>query len=156
MKKTQTHVLTKELILSFLADHKLMAVATFGDFPWIASVFYTFDRNINLYFLSDPTTLHIKQITQNPKVSVAIADSRQSISKPKRGLQLSGIAEQISGIAKITHVLQLWKSNLGVVDPALTYRVVKGSMFKITPKRIKLFDQKLFKVDDGKEPILEF
>lgn len=150
-----TNVLTKELISNFLTNHKLMAVATFGDFPWIATVYYTFDRDLNLYFLSSPTTLHVKQILQNPNVSVAIAGSHQSIQKPKRGLQISGIAEQIFGIDKIKRALQLWKSNLGVVDSKLTYRAVKSSMFRITPKRVKLFDQELFKAEDGKEPILE-
>lgn len=149
------YILTKELILSFLAEHQLMTLATYGDFPWIASVYYTFDSDLNIFFLSDPSTLHAKQISQNPKVSAAIANSQQSINKPKRGLQLYGIAEQISGIAKVQHALKLWKTNLGVVNPKLTIKAVKGSMFKITPKRVKLFDQNLFKVEDGKEPVLE-
>lgn len=155
MIKKKKYFLTKKLVLHFLTNHKLMTIATFGEFPWIASVYYTFDQNLNLYFLSDPSTLHVKQILRNSKVSVAISDSHQDINKEKRGLQLSGIAQQISGFAKIKHVLTLWKTNLGVVDPTLTYKVVVGSMFKIIPKRIKLFDQKLFKVDDGKEPVLE-
>ena len=149
-------VLTKDHIKNFLGKNKLMSVATYGDFPWIATVYYTFDNDLNIYFLSDPSTLHAKQIIKNPKVAVSIADSSQDINKPKRGLQVSGIAEQISGIEKVKYALQLWKTNLGVVDPGLTYKAVIGSMFRITPKRIKLFDQELFKVEDGKEPVLEF
>lgn len=148
-------ILTKGLILKFLKTGKLMAVATDGDFPWIATVYYTFDQNLNLYFLSDPATLHAQQIIKNPKVAVSIANSSQDINKPKRGLQLSGIAQQISGLDKIKHALDLWKTNLKVINPKLTYKVVTGRMFKITPKRIKLFDQELFKVEDGKEPVLE-
>ena len=151
----QNVVLTKNIVINFLKKHNLMAIATSGDFPWIASVYYTFDNDLNIYFLSDPSTLHAKQILQNPKVSISIADSHQSISKPKKGLQLSGVAHQISGINKIKHALQLWKSDLGVIDPTLTIKMVTGSMFKITPKRIKVFDQELFKVADGKEPVLE-
>lgn len=149
-----TSVLTKEILLQFLAKHKLMAVATSDDFPWIASVYYSYDNDLNLYFLSSPSTLHARQILKNPKVAVAITDSHQEINDTKRGLQLSGVAHQISGIAKIKHVLALWKTSLGVVDPTLTYKAVIGSMFKITPKRIKLFDQELFKVEDGQEPVL--
>lgn len=148
-------ILTKELILEFLSQQKLMSVATYGDFPWIASVYYTFDKDLNIYFLSDPSTLHAKHILQNPHVAVSIADSHQGISSKKRGLQISGEAHQISGTAKIKHVLQLWKSALGVVDPSLTLKVATGKMFKITPKRIKLFDQELFEVEDGREPVLE-
>lgn len=148
-------ILTKDLVLKFLAENKLMAVATYGDFPWIATVYYTFDKNLNLYFLSNPATLHAQQILKNPKVAVSIANSSQDINKPKRGLQLSGIAQQISGLEKIKYALDLWKTNLKVVNPKLTYKAVTGRMFKITPKRIKLFDQELFKVEDGKEPVLE-
>ena len=89
-----TNALTREIVLRFLATHKLMAVATFGDFPWIASVYYTFDQDLNLYFLSSPTTLHAKHILRNSQVAVAIADSHQSINETKRGLQLFGIAQQ--------------------------------------------------------------
>ena len=155
MSKGQNNILTKQIVLEFLPRHKLMAIATFGEFPWIASVYFTFDKDLNLYFLSDPKTLHAQQIIKNSKVAVAIADSHQDINKPKRGLQLFGIAKQISGLAKIKFALQLWKDGLRVVNPKLTYQAVKESMFKITPKRIKLFDQELFKVDDGKEPVLE-
>jgi uncharacterized protein YhbP (UPF0306 family) len=147
--------LTKELVLDFIAKHKLMVVSTNGDFPWIASVYYTFDKDLNFYFLSSPKTLHAKQILKNQKVAAAIVDTDQDINAQKRGLQLFGIAQQISGLAKVKHALDLWKLNLGVIDSKLTYKVVKGSMFKITPKRIKLFDQELFKVEDGNEPVLE-
>ncbi|OGG06322.1 hypothetical protein A2872_01170 [Candidatus Gottesmanbacteria bacterium RIFCSPHIGHO2_01_FULL_42_12] len=147
--------LTCDLVLKFLKTNKLMAVATFGKFPWIASVYYTYDRDLNLYFLSDPTTVHAQQIINNPKVAVSICNSLQDINKPKRRLQLWGIAEQISGLDKVKLALKLWKDNLGIINPKLTYKSVKSSMFKITPKRVKLFDQELFKVEDGKEPILE-
>ncbi len=147
--------LTKQHVREFLGKNNFMTVATYGDIPWIASVYYTFDKDLNIYFLSSETTLHCQQIAKNPKVAVAIADSHQNINKPKRGLQMYGVASQISGISKVKFALQLWKSNLGVVDPKLTYKAVMKSMYKITPKRIKLFDQELFKVKDGEEPVLE-
>ena len=132
-----------------------MVVATYGDFPWIATVYYTFDNDLNLYFLSDPATLHCKQIGENNKVAVAIAESPQDINKPKRGLQVSGVAEQLTTVEKVTQALKLWKQYLHVRDPKLTYKAVKKSMYKITPKRIKLFDQDLFQVADGEEPVME-
>lgn len=53
-----------------------------------------------------------------------------------------------------------WKEFLKVGNPDLAYENMQkdltGKIFKITPKRIKLFDQKFFKdVDDGEEPVLE-
>ncbi|MBI3559292.1 pyridoxamine 5'-phosphate oxidase family protein [Candidatus Gottesmanbacteria bacterium] len=152
-------ILTKDLILKFLKTNKLMAVATHGDFPWIATVYYTFDKNLNLYFLSSPTTLHCQQITKNNKVAISIADSHQDIKhKPKIGLQLSGTAEQISNITKVKYAVNLWKKSLGVTNSKISYanmakKVITGRMYKISPKRIKIFG--LFKTEEGQEPVLE-
>ena len=75
-------------------------------------------------------------------------------------MQISGLAEEVSGVEKIKHALSLWKDFLSVNNPKLTYENMKkgltGKIYKITPKRIKLFDQELFKdADDGEEPVLE-
>lgn len=155
MKLSQNH------IRDYLKKHNLMQVATYGnDHPWIASVYYSFDDELNLYFLSSPSTIHCKQIAQNEKVAVAITNSNQSMSGFKKGLQIYGIAEQISDVSKIKHSLKLWKDSLGVNDNELSHesmvkKVVSGRMYKITPKKIKFFNQDLFKVEDGNEPVLE-
>lgn len=73
-----------------------MSLATYGDHPWIASVYYSYDTNLHLYFLSSPETLHARHITNEPQVAVSIADSSQKISAAKIGLQMYGIAEQIT------------------------------------------------------------
>lgn len=149
----------QQQILDFLGRHKLMSLATYGQHPWIANVYYTFDEDLNLYFLSSPTTLHCRQITKNPEVAVSIADSSQSVDSLKRGLQLYGVAKQISGMGKIRHALNLWKSSLGISKKELSYEnmirdVVNSRIYKVIPKKIKLFDQELFPVEDGQEPVL--
>ena len=152
--------LTKILILDFLAQHKLMTVATYGKHPWIAPVYYAFDKDLNLYFLSNPKTLHAAQIAKNKEVAVSIADSRQKLNDKKKGLQIYGIAKQISQVQKVRLALKLWKEVLNVIDPLFTYenmakKILQGRMYKIVPKRIKFFNQELFPVDDGMEPVLE-
>lgn len=152
--------LTRDTVLSFLKEHRLMSVATYGEFPWIASVFYAYDENLNLYFLSAPNTLHCQQIANNPKVAVNIVDSSQPVEGLKRGLQLWGDAGQLTDEAKAVAALQLWKNHLKVENAKLTYENIRhnnvtGRMYVIVPKRIKLFDQVLFKVEDGQEPVLD-
>lgn len=151
--------LSKKTVLDFLHKHKLMVVATYGVSPWIASVYYSFDNDLNLYFLSSPDTLHVKQIKSNKNVAVAIVDSHQKVSDLKKGLQMTGTASEVTGIGKIKHALSLWKDALNITNPNYTYegmmkKLIKGRMFKITPTKIKLFDQGLFKVEDGHEPVL--
>ena len=152
-------VLTKKIVLDYLKNHKLMIIATYGAFPWIASVYYSYDDHLNLYFLSSPETLHVKHIVVNKKVAVAIVDSHQKVTDMKRGLQISGVANQISGANKIKHALRLWKDALNITNPKYTYegmmkKLIKGRMYMIKPLKIKLFDQELFKVEDGHEPMM--
>ena len=79
--------LTKKHILEYLKQHNLMQLATYGEsHPWIASVYYSFDQDLNLYFLSSPKTIHCKQIKEKSQVSVAITNSSESISGDKKGL----------------------------------------------------------------------
>lgn len=136
-----------------------MVIATYGDHPWIATVYYSFDDDLHIYFLSSPNTLHAQQIAQNADVAVAIAGD-QLITSEKQGLQLYGIAEQITKAELVRHALRHWKDALFVKDPALSYenmmkKIVKGRMYKISPKKIKLFHEGLFDVEDGEEPVLE-
>ncbi len=99
--------LTKELVLEYLKTQSLMVLATYGEEPWVASVYYTFDSDLNLYYLSAPQTLHCLNIEKNPSVAAAIVDSNQNVNTLKRGIQLNGVAHQISEAAKVRHALEL-------------------------------------------------
>jgi len=153
-------ILTKKDVVGFLGLHKLMTIATYGDHPWIASVFYSFDKDLNIYFISVPMTIHGRQMEKNKMVAAAIADSHQKPSDVKRGLQIFGLAEEISGINKINYALRHWKNFLNIQRPDISFEnmkkgLYKGRMYRLIPKKIKLFDQEKFKVPDGEEPILE-
>lgn len=158
MKKKLT--LTREDVLEFIKDKKLMVLATYGKHPWIASVYYSFDKDLNLFFITTPSTLHGKQLEKNKEVAVAIVDTHQKPNDIKKGLQMYGVVEKVSGINKINYVLRLWKDFLNVKWPEISFEnmkkgLYKGRVYKVIPKKIKLFDQEKFKVPDGEEPILE-
>jgi uncharacterized protein YhbP (UPF0306 family) len=153
-------ILTKNDVLDFLATKKLMVLATYGNEPWIASVFYSYDKDLNIYFISSPSTIHGKQMEKNSKVSAAIVDTNQKPSDVKRGMQIYGIVEKVSGINRVHHALRLWKDFLNVQRSDISYEnmkkgLYKGRVYKLVPKKIKLFDQEKFQVPDGEEPILE-
>lgn len=145
-------------IKEFLASHFQMVVSTYSSYPWISTLYYSVDRDMNIYFLSNPETIHCRQIEKNPKVAVAIVDSPQKPASLKKGIQIYGKAKRISGANKIRHALDLWKKTLDVTSPLYTYegmmkKAIKGRMYKITPKRIRFFNEALWK--DGEEPLIE-
>jgi len=146
------------LIKEYIQSQYQMVIATTGDHPWIATVYYSFDDELNLYFLSNPATIHCQQILQNPQVAVSIADSPQPANAKKIGVQIYGLAEQISGEKKITHALNLWRKSLNVTSDAYTYKgmmskLIDGRMYMVTPKKIKFFNQELW--EEGEEPLIE-
>ena len=147
----------KKAITNFIIKNYQMVIATSGEHPWIATVYYSTDKDLNLYFLSDPNTLHCQQLLNNPKVAISIAKSPQNPAHAKKGVQLYGLAEQILDKEKIIAALNLWKKTLKVTSETYSYEgmiknKIKGRMFKVTLKKIKFFNQELW--EEGKEPIL--
>lgn len=132
----------KKEILDFLKKHKLMSVGTYNKLPWAASVFYLFDEDFNLYFVSNPKTLHCKNIEKNSKVSITIADSSQKPDSKKCGLQARGNATKVSLVKELNEIIKSWNKH-GFAP--LTYKVLttawKSRFYKIKLTDIKLFDE---------------
>jgi uncharacterized protein YhbP (UPF0306 family) len=150
---------TKKIINDYLRSHYQMVLATTGEFPWIATLYYSVGDDFTLYFLSNPNTVHCRHIALNKHVAIAIADAPQKPNAKKKGLQIYGTAEMIDEEHKITHALNLWKQTLGVTSSLYTYEqmmknAIKGRMYKVTPKQIKFFNEELW--DEGQEETIRF
>lgn len=147
-----------EQVSKFLFDHKQMSCSTSGDFPWIFTAYYAVDKDLNLYFLTSPETIHGKQLMNNPKVAVAIADSPQDPASKKAGLQMSGICVQLVDEAEIRTGLELWRTVLQVESQDYTFEGMKagkihGRMYKVVPKKLKFFNEAL--QEEGEEKFIE-
>ena len=132
----------KKEILSYLSKYKLVSVGTNHKLPWAANVYYLFDDDFNLYFVSNPNTKHCKNIARNPKVSVTIADSSQDPNGNKVGFQGRGIAKKVTSVNEIKEIIKSWNKR-GFV--ALTYKlfskVWKSRFYRIKLTHIQMFDE---------------
>lgn len=145
-------------IEKFLTNHMQMSASTQGDFPWIFTAYYASDKELNIYFLTSPSTIHGTQLATNHSVAVAIADSPQAPNGKKAGLQLSGICKQLTVESEIRMALDLWCTKLKVESPDYSYEgmqtgKISGRMYKIVPKKLKLFDESI--QEEGKESLIE-
>lgn len=139
----------KKDIISFLNSEKLMALSTSSRNPWSCIVYYVADSNINLYFVSSPKSQHCRDIAKNSKVSCAIYNSDQGVSDKKKGVQLRGNASEVTGLDKIKWFFRMWaKINPGNKDVInfknFKDKVISSRIYRVTPKKIKLFDEKLY------------
>ena len=84
------------LIKQYLEDAKLMQLATSIDNqPWVCSVWYAADKDLNIYFFSSTTRRHSEELLKNNKISAAIV-LPQTPEDASRGLQLQGTVEILS------------------------------------------------------------
>lgn len=134
----------KKEVLKFLESRKLMIVGTYNKLPWSASVYYLFDDNFNLYFVSSPKTKHCVNISKNPKVSVVIVNTEQNPEGKKKGFQGRGMAKKVTSVAEIKKIILAWNKR-GFVK--VTYsefkKAWKSRFYRIKLTDIQMFDQSL-------------
>ncbi len=84
------------LVTNIIKENQYLSLGTVGDngMPWVAPVAYAYDKRHNLYFMSLPSSTHIKSITKKPEVSGAIFNSQQAFGEG-RGVQFEGKVIQL-------------------------------------------------------------
>lgn len=148
----------KSLIHDYISSHIQFALATNGKHPWIATMYYGVDDDLNMYFLTDPATIHAQALKENPLVSAVIADSPQNPASKKIGIQLYGHASEIEGEEAIKAGFAIWREVLKVTDPKYSYEGIKSGelhyrLYKLVPKKIKYYNEELW--EEGDEQVID-
>lgn len=109
-----------------------------GGGVWVADVIYTYDDNLNLYWMSYPTTRHSKAIEKNHQVAGSITVTSYG-EKPELGLQLSGSVEKLDGIPPEAVARYFLKQNKSL--PEENEDVLDGHMWYVLhPAKLELLD----------------
>ncbi len=77
----------------------LCAIATVspGGRAHISHVYLAWDDAFHVYWISDPDSLHSRNLATNRSAAVTVYDSRQVWGRPDRGIHLFGTARLVSG-----------------------------------------------------------
>jgi uncharacterized protein YhbP (UPF0306 family) len=125
----------KQATLEYIETNRLMSVATITDGkPWAVTVFFAYDKHLNLYFFSRPDTVHAVNIEKDNNVAVTI---NQNWGKPGKvkGIQLVGKAHKAHNPVEIA--LYLKRHPWGMIYP--DHRV-----YKIEPEELYMVNHELF------------
>jgi uncharacterized protein YhbP (UPF0306 family) len=139
----------KQSIIAYMENHNTLSLATEKDgAPHAAKVFYV-NTGFKIYFLSNSTTRHGKNLAHNPRVSATI-DEDYSNWLLIKGIQIEGrvvcagglmenSAIALSYIKKFPDVKDFFFSpqKLGEIIMA---KVSGVSFYKLTPERICFID----------------
>lgn len=117
--------------------------------PWVCTVYYGMDKDMNLYIVTDPNSIHGKDFSKNNKIAFNIFNSHQKITKPKKGIQGRGQIEIVKGLAASAKALYLWhKANPGIEKDITIKDILKKitdtKIYKITPIYLKFFNKVLY------------
>lgn len=137
----------KVLLKKYLDTAKAMQLATSNkNQPWVCTVWFAHDKELNLYFISKRARRHSTEITDNPKVAGAIVNIKlEGLGQKVRGVTFQGTAKEVTGleIVKAYRIYgRKWKNTLKLYDlKELVKRISKSSIYKITPSLFVLFDE---------------
>ena len=122
---------------------RMMQIATSAsNQPWICTVYYAVDKDLNIYWMSKPDRRHSKEIAKNSKVAATIVYDQQPPRDDHRGVSVEGNAEELEG-AKALKPIVLYGKQLGSSKDwinAVKMMVDPHKIYKLTPNKFVLFD----------------
>lgn len=142
-------------VLRILARNKLCSISTVtrGNRAHINTAFFAFSTDLELYFLSDPGSLHCRNLSRNPSMAMTVFDSSQNWEAPGRGLQLFGVCHRIRGDAerRATRVYgsrfpayTIWMKDTTEANQRRAGRLRSYALYRFLPNRVKVLDEKEF------------
>lgn len=151
-------VVLKERIKLFLDSHHVMTLATSnGESPHAVSLFFACD-DLAIVWVSDPGSLHSREISLNNKVSATIASDFTDFADIK-GLQITGTARELTDPADRSRCLALLSDRypflrrVSATPKALQDSLAQACVYRLEPSQIVLIDNS---IGFGHKETLEF
>ena len=127
-------------VLAHLKRNRLMTLGTStGNKPWAATVFFAYDKNLEILFYSREDTRHCMQIRKNPHVSVVVNHDWQGKNGHIRGLQITGRAAAVPQ-KKHAHYYAIYRSRFPWADKFTS----DHRLYRIIPREVWYIDETLF------------
>ena len=142
--------MTSPTLRDFLAAQTTLTLATTNadNSPHACDVFYAHSDNFSLYFLSDPKTLHIQNLTREPHVSATIHGQSKGWQEI-RGMQIVGEARRVDDLTERARGYKLYIAKYAFVVQWLPTVAALGQLhkqlgvvelYKLTPSWIRWID----------------
>lgn len=145
---TDEHVL--QTVFGILKHNVLCSIATVTarNCAHINTAYFSYSDELELYFLSHPSSLHCKNLLRNASTAMTIFSSSQNWTDPGQGLQLFGTCDEASAQANPSAerlygerfpAYLAWRQSLEEGDLALAYR-----FYEFLPAKVKVLDENQF------------
>jgi uncharacterized protein YhbP (UPF0306 family) len=86
----------EKIVREYIDKSPHMSLGTVSDGkPWVCEVHFAYDKDLNLYFRSKPTTRHSQEITDNPNVAGNIV-RQHALDEYPHAIYFEGTAEMVT------------------------------------------------------------
>ena len=118
----------------------LCAIATVsrGGKAHISHVYCAWDEWFRVYWISDPDSLHSRNLVTNGSAAVSIYDSKQTWGKQDRGIHLFGTARDLAG-GQAREAEAAYAKRFRDFDPSTLEDL---RYYRFNPRSIQLFDER--------------
>ncbi len=127
-----------------LSSNALCSMATRGaeSAVHINTAFFCFSDDLALYFLSEPASVHCRNVSRSPGTAIAVFDSHHRWGAAHEGLQLFGECRPATGAAE-REARDLYSIRFPSY-PELQARLSHLRFYGFTPATIKILDESEF------------
>ena len=119
-------------------------------------MYFSADRDLNLFFVSPPDTNHSKHIKENSYVAFSIPWFDENDLGNRKAIQGIGVCTRITNAGDIARLLKnhykyypLWKNV--ITHKAMRDKVISSRPYIIKPTYMKYWDDELFGEEGTKE-----
>ena len=142
-------------VFRVLARNDLCSIATVApeNRAHINTAFFAYSPNFELFFLSDPGSLHCRNLLANPSMAVTIFNSSQNWDAPGRGIQLFGRGHRTQGrqanraenfYGTRFPAFRRWLEGTHPAERRQAARLQSYALFRFLPTRVKILDEAEF------------
>lgn len=147
----------KKELIKFIKSQKLLILATVDKKgkPWTSNVYYSADKNLDLFFVSPPDTNHSRHVADNPQISFSIAWYDEKDLANRKAIQGVGVCKRVKSANEVMRLLRnhykyypLWKSV--ITYKSMREKLIESRPYAIKPKYMKFWNDELYG-DEGTE-----
>jgi uncharacterized protein YhbP (UPF0306 family) len=136
----------RQSVEQILSENVLCAMATVTSTgrPHINTAYFACSRSLELFFLSDPGSVHCRNLAQRPEMAVAVFSTRQTWGRPDRGAQLFGTCRQ----AVRSHLEDAQRSyarrfpDYDGLSKEAARAFARYRLYRFVPRTLKLLDER--------------
>ena len=136
-----------KVLKDFLSNKDIMSLAVISqDLPWVATLFFAEDENLNLIFISGKGTQHSKAIENDDSVAVSIYDHSSDPEGKKIGVQISGKCHKITNPLEIKSAYTTFRKKFPDTKVKLTdilETAFRSAFYKVEVEYVKYFNSEL-------------